>query len=74
MKFIKFLGAILSHNGEPSSKRVAGFSILFFTMVMYAVKGGMQYEFFVTWLGAALVSLGISTIEKLGEIIKRPKQ
>jgi len=53
----------LSDNGQPSSKRLVGFLIIIFTMVMYAFKG-MDYEFFVTWLGSGLVSLGISGIEK----------
>jgi len=59
-----FLGRALSNYGEPSSKRMVGFLIVFFTMLVYAFKG-MDYEFFVTWLGSGLIALGISAGEKL---------
>ncbi len=64
MKFFNFLGKALSEsNGQPSSKRIIGFVIIVFTMIIYSFQG-MEYEFFVTWLSSGLISLGISGIEK----------
>ena len=63
MKFFTYIGKALSDNGEPSSKRIIGFIIIIFTMLVYSLKG-MEYEFFVTWLSSGLIALGISGIEK----------
>ncbi len=69
MKIFNYLGKALSDKDGPSSKRITGFVIIVFTMVMYATQG-MKYEFFVTWLGSGLIALGISGIEKF--IPKKP--
>ncbi len=66
MKFFNFIGRALSEKGEPSSKRITGFVIIVFTMVIYATQG-MPYNFFITWLGSGLIALGISGLEKFAK-------
>ena len=63
----------MSHKGEPSSKRLAAFIVLVFTLIIEAVKG-MNYDTLVTFLGFVVVSLGISGLEKFvknGDIQKQ---
>jgi hypothetical protein len=64
---IQFITNALSHKGENSSKRLAGFIILIYTMVMYPIID-MSYDVFLTWLGASLLALGISGMEKVVEL------
>ena len=61
MTFFTYIGRALSDKGEPSSKRIIGFVIIIFTMLVYSLKG-MEYEFFITWLSSVLIALGISVI------------
>jgi hypothetical protein len=69
-----FLVAMLSdEHGNPSSKRVSGFMILLYTMALTWIKSDIQIEFLATWLGAALVSLGISGVEKIANNIRKPQ-
>lgn len=64
MEFLNFLRAILSDGGEPSSKRVAGFLILIFTLITYMVMDDMPLQDLVAFLGAAFLCFGISGMEK----------
>ena len=66
MQFFTYIGMALSDKGEPSSKRIIGFVIIIFTMLVYSLKG-MEYEFFITWLSSGLIALGISGIEKFAK-------
>lgn len=63
MKLFDFIGGALSDKGEPSSKRLAAFIVLSFTLIVEAWKG-MEYDTLITFLGFVVVSLGISGLEK----------
>lgn len=70
-----FVWRMLSdEQGNPSSKRVSGFMILIFTMTIFAFNPAMQLEFLLTWLGSALVALGISSFEKMTQYIGGSKK
>jgi hypothetical protein len=60
---IEFIKSVLSDKGEPSSKRVAAFIVLIFTMVIFAWKG-MEFDMLVTFLIFVASSLAISGVEK----------
>ncbi len=60
---MKFIASVLSDKGEPSSKRVAAFTVLVFTLIVYAWKG-MDFDTLVTFLVFVATSLGISGMEK----------
>lgn len=75
MKFSdSFLGRSLSEKGEPSSKRLTGFVIISFALLMELLTliintfrdvDGLGYDVLVTLLLAGLTSLGISEIKNL---------
>lgn len=60
---IKFIASVLSDKGEPSSKRVAAFIVLLFTLAVYAWRG-MEFDTLITFLVFVATSLGISGMEK----------
>ena len=52
--------------GEPSSKRIAAFITLFYTLTMYAIKGSeMSIDVLWSLLLFAGAALGISELGKL---------
>ena len=59
----EFIKSVLSDKGEPSSKRVAAFIVLIFTMIVFAWKG-MEFDTLVTFLIFVASSLAISGVEK----------
>lgn len=63
-KLFDFIGKVLSHQGEPSSKRVAAFMVLAFTLLIDGTKG-LEFDTLITYLGFAATCLGISEISKL---------
>lgn len=63
MKLFNFIGAALSNKGEPSSKRLAAFIVLIFTLIVEGFRG-LDYDTLITFLGFVVVSLGISGLEK----------
>jgi hypothetical protein len=60
---MEFIRSVLSDKGEPSSKRVAAFIVLIFTMIIFAWKG-MEFDTLVTFLIFVASSLAISGVEK----------
>ena len=54
------------HDENPSSKRVAAFIVLLYTLIIQAWKG-LEYDTLVTFLGFVVVSLGISGFEKFSK-------
>lgn len=64
MQLFDFIGKTLSDKGEPSSKRVAAFMVLIFTLIIEGVRG-LDFETLVTFLSFSAVALGISEISKL---------
>lgn len=80
MSFFKsFLGQALSDKGEPSSKRLIGYSLVAFALMMEFITlilsvcikdfdGGLGYDIFITLIGSGLIALGISGAEKFTKI------
>ena len=69
MKLFDFFGRAMSNAGEPSSKRLAAFMVLFFIFVMESAKlfwqlQGFTYDTMVTFLVFVAVSLGMTSFEK----------
>ena len=64
-KFITFISKALSENGEPSSKRLVGFILVFYALIIFTIKGNeIDFEFFISLLGSGLAALGITTFNK----------
>lgn len=91
MSFSKsFLGRALSDKDEPSSKRLTGFIMIMFALVMEFFtlliqiitlfiegkdfEGGLGYDVFVTLLAAGLTALGISQFGKIQQAIADKKK
>lgn len=52
--------------GNTSSKRVAAFIALIYTLTIYAIRGSdMDYDIFLTLMVFVTSALGISSIEKI---------
>jgi hypothetical protein len=69
MKLFDFFGKALSDNGQPSSKRLFAFMILFFVFFMEAFKlfgdlAGFTYDTMLTFLVFSASALGLTTFEK----------
>jgi len=74
-----FIGQALSEKGNPSSKRLTGFIMIIFALLMelltlilnvFTDVNGMGYDVFVTLLISGLTSLGISQLGKIQELKK----
>lgn len=63
MRLFDFIGRALSNNGEPSSKRLAAFMVLLFTLCIEAWKG-IAFDTLVVFLGFVVTALGITGLEK----------
>ncbi len=57
---------IKDEKGQLSSKRVAAFITLIYTLAMYAIRGAeMDYDIFLTLMVFVTGALGISSLEKI---------
>lgn len=85
MKFSEsFIGRALSDSGDPSSKRLTGFIMIMFALVMEFLTllihvfnkevDGMGYDVFITLLAGGLTALGISQFGKIQEHIAAKKR
>ncbi|MGB0977582.1 MAG: hypothetical protein ACPGSG_11415 [Prolixibacteraceae bacterium] len=81
--FESFVGKALTEDGKPSSKRLTGFIMIMFALVMEFITllihlfnkeiEGMGYDVFVTLLVSGLAALGISQVGKIQEHIAKKK-
>jgi len=64
LQLIRFFGKMLQDKGEPSSKRGAGFLLLFYFIIADSTGDPMPFDDKVLILGSALTALGMAMGEK----------
>ena len=74
---MSFLSKALSHEGTPSSKRLAAFMVLTVTLLLEIISAfsskfeGIDFDTLVTFLIFAATALGMTEFGKISEKIKK---